>query len=104
MLLSFAYLAFSAVLRLLVSRRRSDVGKDVELFVLRHQLVVLARQEAAPVAAASRSRLLCRADTSPAAATPARFDRDATNASALASRARASQVDASASEAWSSAR
>ena len=48
MLLSFAYLAFSAVLRLLVSRRRSDFGKDVELFVLRHQLVVLARQQRRP--------------------------------------------------------
>jgi hypothetical protein len=48
MLLSFAYLAFSPVLRLLVSRRRSDFGKDVELLVLRHQLVVLARHERRP--------------------------------------------------------
>jgi hypothetical protein len=45
MLLPFAYLAFSAVLRLLVGRRRSEVVKDVELLVLRHQLAVLGREK-----------------------------------------------------------
>jgi putative transposase len=48
MLLSFAYLAFSAVLQLLFGRRRSEFAKDVELLVLRHQLVVLGRQERRP--------------------------------------------------------
>ena len=48
MLLSFVYLAFSALLQLLMGGRRSEFTKDVELLVLRHQLLVLRRQQPRP--------------------------------------------------------
>src|SRR6266536_1891763 len=43
MVLSFVYLAFVALLRLLLRSRRVEV-KDIELLVLRHQVDVLRRQ------------------------------------------------------------
>ena len=58
MLLFFAYLSFSAMLRLLVGRRRSVFAKNIELLVLRHRLAVLRRQQPRPsVEAADRAFL-----------------------------------------------
>ena len=58
MLLSFAYLGFSTLLRLLVRGRGGGFAKDVELLVLRHQLLVLRRQQPRPSFRAADRALL----------------------------------------------
>jgi putative transposase len=44
MVLSLVYLVIVSLLRLVAGGRRSELAKDVELLVLRHELVVLRRQ------------------------------------------------------------
>ncbi|MGH2920981.1 MAG: hypothetical protein ACRDKU_02810 [Gaiellaceae bacterium] len=44
MFFSFAYLAFRALLGLLVRSRRGPDVKDIELMILRHELGLLRRQ------------------------------------------------------------
>lgn len=48
MLLSFAYLAFAALLRLLAAGKRDPFAREVELLALRHELAVLRRQQSRP--------------------------------------------------------
>jgi hypothetical protein len=44
MAMSLVYLVLRRTLDLLTLLTRSDIGKDVEILVLRHELVVLRRQ------------------------------------------------------------
>src|SRR5262245_11631817 len=48
MLVSCAYLVFSALLRLLIQGRRRGFSEDVELLVLRHELAVIRRRQLRP--------------------------------------------------------
>jgi len=61
MLLSFIYLAFVFLLKLMVRSGRSIAAKDIELIVLRHQLEVLRRQVERPRLRAADRALLAAA-------------------------------------------
>jgi putative transposase len=74
--------------------RRSKLAKDVELLVLRHQLAVLGRQTPRPRLRPADRALLASLAPAAAVASAPWAARDATDASALASGARAPQVGA----------
>jgi hypothetical protein len=99
MLVSFAYLAFVSLLKLLIRGGRHVDVRDVELLVLRHRLEVLRRQVERPklrprdrALMAAAGRLLPPARRHGLLVTPA-------DAVALAPRARAAQADLSPREA-----
>ena len=64
MAFAFLYLAFRALLGVLVRSRRGPDVKDLELLVLRHELEVLRRQVARPAVDSAVESLLDRARAS----------------------------------------
>ena len=93
MVLSFVYLAFVALLKLLLRSGRRVEVKDLELLVLRHQVDVLRRQIGRPALGPSDRALLCRRSSAAAAGAPPRPARHAADAAALAPTARPAAMD-----------
>ena len=78
MFLSLGYLVLCQILRLVVQGLRGERSKDLEIFVLRHQVAVLRRQVARPdlepvdrLVLSALSRLLPRSRWSTFFVTPA---------------------------------
>ena len=64
-MLSFTYLAFISLLKLLLRSRRSDRAKDIEVIVLRQQLEVVRRQVKRPRLRAADRAFLAAAGARP---------------------------------------
>jgi hypothetical protein len=102
MVLSFVYLVFVSLLRLVAGRRRSELAKDVELLVLRHELVVLRRLHPRPRLSPADRALFAALVLASAEGASRRFGGDAADVVSLASRARAPQVGSAAGSVRSS--
>src|SRR5712691_9838951 len=103
MLLSFVYLAFSALLQLLMGSWRSEFAKRCRTARSAPSAVGASSAAAAAVVSGSRSRLPSGAEPDAPASSSARVDCDAADAAALAPRARTPQVDAAAADRRSAA-
>ena len=93
MVLSFVYLAFVALLKLLLRSGRRVEVKDIELLVLRHQVDVLRRQVERPALRASDRALLAGAARVLPAGAPPWPAGHAADAAALAPTAREAAMD-----------
>jgi hypothetical protein len=93
MVLSFVYLAFVALLKLLLRSGRRVGVKDIELLVLRHQVDVLRRQIGRPTLRPGDRALHWRRSPAAAAGAPPESAGQAADAAALALSACAAAMD-----------
>ena len=85
---SLCYLIFRCALQLVSLCARSDDFKELEIVVLRHELLVLRRQTSSAAADDGRSSLPCRDESAVAAVELAIVPRHASDAASVASAAR----------------
>ena len=90
---SFSYLVCRCLLQLVLLRRRSEAFKELEIVVLRHELVGAAASGKATAAHDGRSRVACCGESAAAAAELAVVHGYASDTAALAPAARRPPLD-----------